>query len=528
MDCDRGEAADREAGVVIVIVAAAMATLSVLVALVVDGAGAQRDREANQVAADAIAIAAATRLHPGGLNNEPACRAAWSYFVSNLSSAAPAAAPSCSAMAAPCAPATARQVKAVLGEYTVTLVNPVPAGHRLLGDRPQEAAVDGRACDRFGVEIAQRRPNLLAEGAMQLRVTAVGRLVPGVGDVLAPLVLLEPTACDVLTVSGTALLSVATAAGEPGYIDIDSDASGCATNRSVVLDLDGRGAIQAGAISMWALAGPDAVHAYQANVTPLPQPSSGPVGRNAVDWRYNCSAANGCPYSTPAHLDQLRAAYGGTGAPAGFTRWTSYYSCSPLLDIVVPRGNWYVDCPSGVSTSARITFRGGTIVADGPFTIGGLGSLRVNCDVLLSLVSCPADPASPSILYLRSGGITRTGNTSLLETFVYLQAGSLDLSGNALLTWTAPNDPTHPFDDLLVWTDSSSLMKITGTPGMQLTGTFFAPNASVELGGTTGATTIGAQLFTRNMSLVGTSSMLLRPDRDRMTPVGRSRSILVR
>ena len=118
--------------------------------------------------------------------------------------------------------------------------------------------------------------------------------------------LLEKSACDVLTVSGSGKLVVTTASGDPGYIDIDSDGTGCDQTKSIVLDVDGNGKITAGAISMWALGGGDPSRAYDStdkdlfdldnpSISPLPTASSAPVGRSALDWRYNCSATNACP-----------------------------------------------------------------------------------------------------------------------------------------------------------------------------------------------------------------------------------------
>ena len=178
----------------------------------------------------------------------------------------------------------------------------------------------------------------------------------------------------------------------------------------------------------------------------MPDLKAGTEG--AIDWRYNCSASNGCPRSTPSAIGDLVTAQGGTGIPAGFTRWTSVYSCSPG-DTVVPRGNWYIDCPTGLSTGGTLTFRGGNIVSDNAISVSGNGSLRVNCDVASSATACPSDPATTSTIFMRNGGISKSGNVSftLLETFVYFANGTVTLSGDSKLTWTAPNDPASPFDE---------------------------------------------------------------------------------
>ncbi len=531
------------------LVAAAMGTIVVLVALVLDLGGARRDRDADQVAADAMALAAVADLGGAPTSAVRACEAAWDYLVVNLPTAASAPTPSCGTFATACVATTAREVHTTIGSYEITFTHPVPTGHALLAAQSASAGLDGSACDRFAVRVEQHRSNLWMASSVELDVHAVGRFVRGTGDVDAPLVLLDASDCDVLTVNGTGQLVVTTSTGEPGYIDIDSDASACPNQKSVILDVDGNGTITAGVISMWALSGANAAHAYDAgnqnlfnlqnpNISPVPTPSAAPVGRSAVDWRYNCSAANGCPDGGTAEIDAMVAAWGGAGdpQPAGsFTRWTDAgYSCSPTGDLVVPAGDWYVNCGSaGISTNGSITFQGGDIVTDGPIRATGAGGIRINCtdantsDNVAPPV-CPLDPPSPTILYQRAGDLIRNGDLELHETFVYLAAGTIDMAGNAELVWTAPDDPNHPFDDLLVWTESATPIGVNGTAGMQLEGVLFAPNASVTLSGNMAGQALGAQLFADKLALAGTASLELSPSVDRMVAVGRGRPLLIR
>lgn len=545
--CEPPRGAD-ERGVVLVLVAAAMGAIVVLVALVLDLGGARRDRDADQVAADAMALAAAASLGGSGRDASGACEAAWDYLVVNLPTAVGAPAATCTPFAAACDATTARTVTATVGSYRITFTHPVPAGSPLLADQPT-GVLDGPPCDRFGIRVQQNRPNLWMAGSVDLDVHAVGRFVRGVGDVTAPLVLLEETACDVLTVNGSGQLHVTTSTGDLGYIDIDSDGTGCEQTKSIILDVDGNGKVTAGVISMWALGGGDPDRAYDAtdkdlfdlqnpSVSPLPTPSSAPVGRSGLDWRYNCSAANGCPTGDTAEIDELVAAWGGTGEPTplgSFSRWTTAgFSCSPSGDVVVPAGSWWVDCgATGISTSGSITFQGGNVVSDGPIRATGAGGIRMNCadentSDQVAPATCQDPPPDPTIFVQRAGDLIRNGDLELHETFVYLGSGSIDMAGNAKLLWTAPDDPDHPFDDLLLWTESPATTKITGTTDLQLEGIFFAPNAELELTGTTGATALGAQLFVDRLDLAGTANISLSPSVDRMLEVGRGRPLLIR
>jgi hypothetical protein len=198
--------------------------------------------------------------------------------------------------------------------------------------------------------------------------------------------------------------------------------------------------------------------------------------------------------------------------------------------MVVPKGNWYVDCASGLTSSAKITFRGGNIVSDGSFTMGGNGELRVNCDVASVATACPADPATPSTFFIRSGGLSKAGNVSLtlLETFVYLANGTISLTGNSQLTWTAPDDATSSFNDLLVWNEGSSTVTLEGNASTQLDGIFFSPNAPLSLTGNSGVGALASQMFVRTAALTGNSSLTLSPRDDRMMQLGGNSAALIR
>jgi hypothetical protein len=209
--------------------------------------------------------------------------------------------------------------------------------------------------------------------------------------------------------------------------------------------------------------------------------------------------------------------------PAGFSTWST---CAPTADVVVPAGNWFISCgTAGLASSNMVTFRGGNVVSDGPISAGG--GLRVNCDANTT-EPCPTDPASPSILFLRSGDLLDNASAELRETMVYLKSGKARLAGGHQITWTAPNDPAHRFDDLLLWTMSAELTKITGRVGLVLEGIIYAPNAHIELAGTVATSALNAQILANSAELVGNATLTLVPRSDRMLKIGRGRSLLIR
>jgi hypothetical protein len=534
MASERVRRARDDDGAVLVIVAATLAAIFIVAALVINLGGARHAREHDQDSADAIATAGAAKLSANGASNQNACNSAWNYAVSNLGVPA-SPAPSCVNMAGTCVATTARTVSVTTGNYVFSFVNPVPDSHSLFTGQPATSG-DSTPCNRFGVQITHTWRFPFSRGDQTLSVKAVARFAHSPGTVDAPLILLDPHGCEAMTITGNSHISTVTSGGLPGYIAVDSDGASCPTGSKVIVDATGNAQVTAGAISMWALTTGNTAKAYDpADVGvgrafyPGPIASSAPVGRSSVDWRYNCSSSNGCPTADPPAVGNLITAQGGTGTPTGFTVWTSVYSCSPGT-LNVPAGNWYIDCPSGLSTSGTLTFRGGNIVTDGEIALSGNGSLRVNCDVVDAATACPSNPATTTTMFFRHGGMGKAGNTTMMlyETFAYFADGSVDLSGNSQLVWTAPNDPSSPFDDLLLWTESSNAIPMTGNSDTTIEGIFFAPNATLDLTGNTGTNALGSQMFVNKATLTGNSTLNLSPNETRMMKLGGASAALIR
>lgn len=539
-----------ERGAVVLIVATALGALLLMVAFVLDYSAARRDREADQVAADAMALAASQGLGGSAKSAAVACWAGLDYLTVNLPSAASVIGDyrdDCTTQfGAVCTAATtARTLSIPADEYTITFTHPVPAGNALLDDRAP-TTLDGTACQRFGVRVLQERDNSWASGSVAIDTHAVSRYLPGVGNVNAPLVLLADDECEVLEVGGSSKLTVQIdQANVPANIVIDSTGDQCG-NKVVfnVFGNDPNGKVIADKVSMWAIASGNGDVATRPDlIIPQPVAATAPVGRSAMDWRYNCSAATLCPGAGPAYIDEMKLKWGGTGVPealswmpGAFNRWTATRSCSGLSgNTVVPNGNWYIDCPSGLTSNGRITFKGGNIVADGP--IRASGGLRVNCpgstnaDDFTDPTTCGGNSGS-TIYYLRNGNLLEAGSSyghmDMRQTFAYLANGTFDKSGSQDVLWTAPADEDHPFEDLLMWTDSNADIRITGSPSLQLEGTLFAPNAKLVLAGDMDTQALNAQLFVFRALIVGNAQLKISSKPDRMTAVGRGRTSLIR
>lgn len=495
--------------------------------------------------ADFAAMAGAARVDPSvGGNPQRACDAAWEYFFSNDGAAAVPASP-CGAFAgiAACTdvslPVSATQQ---VGEFTVTITTPVPDAALEMEGRI-DPAIDGVPCERIAVTARRSHAFVLAGvtgfASGSAARTAVARAGAGSdGGVAAPLVVLDPTGCNALTVSGQAEVRVLHKNGVPGVIAIDSSATeaasrperNCTSAGSYALDASGTlgarieaqdavdaegNTIKASILQFALKPGQGNLHAYDpaddasGRIRPLPEPGA-PVTRAPADHRWNCSQTNGCPaWNTrrPA-IDDLRAAIGTGGPPAGFQRYTGPCRTSAAAaPIVVPAGNWWVPC-GAFDISSSVTFEGGNIVFDGSVSTGSSsGALTVN-----------ASANGDAYVYLRSGRLSKGSQSSLRlpRTFVYLASGRVDFgAGTGVLDWSAPL--AGPFEDLALWSESAQQHEVGGQATLSLVGVFFTPNADpFRYSGQGDQVSTKAQFIAYRVEATGQGALLLEPDGERM------------
>ena len=222
------------------------------------------------------------------------------------------------------------------------------------------------------------------------------------------------------------------------------------------------------------------------------------------------------------YIDNLTSLYGdasdiGSNPGGTFSRWTDTHDCAyqPSDPDVAVSGDWWIDCPGGLTINNNVTFSGGSIVSDGPIDVGG-GSLTINGGS--SIVD--------EIMYIRSGRLYKVAQASIsmTQTFVYLDDGWIDFGGGSgSLTWIAPiggtaNVTASRFEDLALWSESREVHKLGGQAGNELEGTLFTPNADpFVLTGQAGQFQTAAQFLTRRLEVGGQGEVTMHPDPDRIT-----------
>ncbi len=549
----------RETGAVLVTVLFSIVALLALAALVLDLAAVRVNRAVSQTVSDAAATAAA--LEAEGFDGQAACETALDYLELNLPQAGPFTGADCLSFTDSCVAATpAASTVATAGTWVATLTYPVPDASPLLipsaiGNPAQALHPDdGDPCERFGVSIQSTQDylfgRLLGATSNTSEIHSVARgFVPDGHDFALNLLILERYDCDALSVNTSgggggivvdAVLNLDTGLLDQGFIAVDSDASGACGGPGVIATSGGGAVIRSdgpdgcvgqigshigagghtvgegcGQIQLIAPGVPGCNYPACTSggvVAPDPRPRRDRITRAPVDHRYNCKTTYNFgvgweidPCTTtpapPPHIDNHVAALSGPGIPFGYTQWTTAgYACNPGA-LVVPPGNYYIDCPN--FRPGDVTFQSGNLVFERNISITGSNSLTIN-----------ADPASTeATVFIRTGGaLSMTGGSlSIHNTMVYMpdhHQTDFTITGGDIF-WSAPE--TGVFQDLALWYDSEEDVKFSGGGAVDLDGVFFAPVAEIAYSGNGGQSQVSAQFISRRLSVGGNGTLVVRP-----------------
>lgn len=562
---------ESERGAVLLTVLFSMITLLAIAALVLDLAAVRVNRAVSQTVADAAAAAGA--LDTGGVNGQAGCETALDYLELNLPSVGTFAGADCLSFTTSCnSSTTPATTSATAGTWTATITYPVDDANSLLLSsaisRPAQPlhADDGDPCDRIGVSLQSSYNytfgRLLGAASQSSEIHAVARsFQPDGADFALNLLILERYDCDALSVGGNggiivdAVYNPNTGTLDNGYLAVDSDGTGSCGGNGVI-DAGGTGSeIRAdgaagcpgqlstyvgdgglpagegcGVIQVIAPGTPGCNYpacTKSGVVAPDPTGFSQRLTRAPIDHRYNCKASysmplgweiDGCPDTPATHIDDLVSALGGSGTPAGYTSWTGAgYGCNNNSPLIVPAGNWHIDC-NNFRVKKTLIFRGGNLVFDGDITLNASGVLVTNA---ATGVAPPFGPAGDeATMFMRSGSLDISGSATmaLMQTMVYMSSESdVSMTGGGAfpVIWSAPI--SGDFEDLALWAethpaDSSGIVKLAGGSGMDLEGVFFAPWAEVNYQGGGSQAQVAAQFIARRLVAGGNGSLRVKPD----------------
>jgi hypothetical protein len=559
------KAGRHERGAVIVLFGLLLISLLTVASLVVDMGYTRASARRNQSVADLAVLAAGDKLSQNDYTG--ACVALITNLNVNASGMAPidagqfCAQPGNDVAKTQCSiPGTGlaqARPKVTVGGYTVEVHFPVPASE-IWDKHYGDGLNDGQPCQRIRLLVTTREPvffgGVVGSKGQSVTRTATLRAKTDARDRIPALWLLDPVGCTALAASGGSkvIVGLTSPTVVPGIIKLDSDGSACSSNQHTITSTGASTLIEAvptsgtpkGLISLFGLppgattcSDPicDAADVSGGRIVPQPQGSTERATRAPVDWRYNCKssyptyhglAIAPCPDPTPAYLDNLRTAVGlsGNPMPSSYQRWSTAHSCNPPGTVAVS-GNWWVDCPSGLSigNGTTVTFLDGNVVFDNGLTMTG-GQLNVNtgnATANLPSTCLPPNVTMPcldrsstnsSFIYVRDGNWDITGGSlNLSDVAVYQSNGYLKVA-SATPNWSAPTE--GPFAQLSLWSEkSSNKFQVNGGAGVSLEGIFFTPEAaplSLSGGGDWGQ--LQAQFISYRVSVSGGGTLTMAPN----------------
>ena len=101
------------------------------------------------------------------------------------------------------------------------------------------------------------------------------------------------------------------------------------------------------------------------------------------------------------------------------------------------------------------------------------------------------------------------------RTFVFLANGRVSLgAGSGPVQWVAPFGGS--FEDLALWSESSSTHSIGGQANLTLDGVFFMPNAQFNFTGQGQQYQVNAQFISLRLDMSGQGILRMQPDPDRV------------
>lgn len=555
-----------ERGAFMVLYALLVVAVITMAAVVVDLAAMRQDKRLSRAVADAASTAGAARLIGASGSPLAACNEAWNYAARNLGVNTPPASPCAPTFTTSvCTTGAARTVSGTIAGRTVTITNPVPDTSPYMRADLSGGGIDQPAgsgddvpCSRVAVHIEHTRPAFFGgvAGAFEhtTRIHSVARGTTAIGsDFNIPvLVVLNRHDCSVIDAQ-SATIEAQGMNGNPGIMRSDSDGTGANCNGGFTITGQGSGRLiaqqgslgQAGIISYFGAADarayntaltvdPDGLPPYTGNYSVLPRPEPSRLTRDRWDKEYHCSASVGGCTPTPFnptgtdHINALVATYGGTGTPPGFRVFPSDpavavqgASCTPgsATVVIVPVGNWYVDCPTTMDLRGTMTFQGGTVVWRNGFSLRG--NLVVN--------ALGETTNTDTIMYIRNGGMAKqsaVANLTLHRTFVYIANGVVDGQAGGLIQWTSPR--SGGFAKLLVWSPSTADHSLQGGPDMYLRGIFFSPNARMTMAGNAATIAQDVQFVVDRARTQGAAHLLLRGNPLYALSIGTTTTRLIR
>jgi hypothetical protein len=194
----------------------------------------------------------------------------------------------------------------------------------------------------------------------------------------------------------------------------------------------------------------------------------------------------------------------------------SFSGSNPDKAVVTNSGQ--PNTPDPLAGIAAPSSSGMTVQSNSTISLSGAATRTLNPGVYnggMTLTGSSSVTLNPGVYYINGGGIGMSGPSSISGSGVFIYktgGGAINLSGTGNVSLSPMSSGTYA--GITVFQDRSSTTGATlsGTGNMHNTGTFYFPDATLTLSGSSGVNAVGAQIIAKNLTFSGSAGIQVNYD----------------
>jgi len=169
--------------------------------------------------------------------------------------------------------------------------------------------------------------------------------------------------------------------------------------------------------------------------------------------------------------------------------------------------------PDPLSSISAPSTSGLTVQSSSILAVSGSTSKTLNPGVYtggISMSGSSSATLNPGVYYINGGGINLSGSSSISGNGVFIYntgGGAINLSGTGAISLNPMNSGTYAGITIFQDRSNTAGAAMSGGSNINNTGTFYFPSATLALSGSSGVSSIGAQVIAKNLTFSGSSSI---------------------
>lgn len=156
---------------------------------------------------------------------------------------------------------------------------------------------------------------------------------------------------------------------------------------------------------------------------------------------------------------------------------------------------------------------GMTTQSNSQLMLSGSESMTLNPGVYnggISMSGSSSLTLNPGVYYINGGGINMSGSSSISGNGVFIYntgSGAINLSGTGNISLNPMSSGTYAGITVFQASSDTASATLSGGSNINNTGTFYFPGATLTLSGSSGTSSVGAQIIAKNLTISGTAGI---------------------